>query len=128
MADPATTGGASSHLQSQLAAGSGGGETHTNPFLHVMTFSNINGLNFIKAASHFAEKLGLKAAAGWAKSALGLESMVGGSKLDKSPMGKPFSKKAKKMAAFGGNPFGGSPSIAPPSIGTPQGTGGKGMH
>ena len=117
MADPAT-GGANSHLQSQLAAGSGGGsEGGTSPLTWVMTFGNIGGANIFKAGQHFANALGLGGIFTNAANSLGLKNIMGGDKLAKSPFGKPLSKKAKPMGASNFSVAAGGPSIAPPSLG-----------
>ena len=126
MSDPASS-GASSHLQSMLAAGSGGEAGGTNPFAFVMTFGNINGTNLFAAGKHFANALGLAGIFTNTANSLGLKNMMGGDKLAKSPMGKPLSKKAKPLAAPNLSVAAGGPSISPPSIGTPRSPGGSGQ-
>lgn len=119
--------GASSHLQSTLAAGSGGGESTTGGvFTWIMSFGNIGGANILAPGQHFAGKMSLTAAFGWLGNSFGLKNMVGGDKLAKSPMGKPLSKKAKPLGSHNFGLAAGSPSIAPPSLGSPRAPGGSG--
>jgi hypothetical protein len=93
-----------------------------------MSFGNIGGANILAPGHHFAGKMGLAASFGWLANSFGLKNMVGGDRLEKSPLGKPLGKKAKKL---GGHNFGiaaGGPSIAPPSLSSPQAPGGQGQN
>lgn len=127
--DPATQGGgASSHLQSQLASGSSD-DSGGSPFAFVMTFGNINGFNFLKMFQGVGGQIGMGAAFGWLANSFGLGNITGGDRLSKSPTGKLFSKKAKaikggadlSMASRG-------PSVGPPSLGMPKPPGGGGQE
>lgn len=120
--DPVSQGGgASSHLQSQMASSSSS-DDGTNYFGFVATFGNINGFNILNAYKGFGQHFGLSALAGSVGNSFGLSNMMGGNRLEKSPMGKMFSKKTGKLKG------GGDLSMASkgPSISGPQIPGGGG--
>lgn len=128
MSDPVSS-GMSSQLASHLASSSGGSGESTGggAFSWIMTFGNIGGANILAPGQHFAGKMSMSAAFGWLANSFGLKNMVGGDRLEKSPMGKPLSKKAKKMGAANTSVFAGGPSLSPPSLSTPQAPGGGGQ-
>jgi hypothetical protein len=128
MADPISS-GASSQLQSHLAAQSGGGGQSTSGgvLTWIMSFGNVGGANILAPGQHFAGKMSLTAAFGWLGNSFGLKTMVGGDKLAKSPVGKPLSKTAKPLGASNFGLAGGGPSVAPPSLSSPKAPGGTGL-
>ncbi len=117
--DPATqSSGASSQIQSQLAqAGSGDGKIGGV----ANAVFNINGVNLFATTAAAGKSMSLNLTGSFLGS-MNMNTMMGGSKLDKSPLGHMITKGAKPLGKTDL-----SVAASGPSLPTPQAPGGSGQ-